>query len=210
MHVALPANAARLRTNRPLKPSPIELTSDRHAIGLELHWTDIAFGARDEESAWRVPIRRALAQVAACQPRLEVVASYESAVQHGHLSLSEAQRLLDAARPGRMPPIALRGLDGSGAETYLAEELLAFGVPFMQQVPVDGVGFIDFLVAGRLVVEVDGYAFHSGKDAFNADRARDEAMLSRGIPTLRIPAADVIADSKAVALRVIATLNALP
>jgi very-short-patch-repair endonuclease len=210
VHVALPANAARLRTNLPLAPSPLRLTSDRHSAALELHWTDIAVGARSDESAWRVPIRRALAQIAACQPRLEIAAAYESAVHLGHLGLADAQRLLDASRPARIPPITLRGIDGSGAETYLAEELLAFGVPFLQQVPFDGVGWVDFMIAGRLAVEVDGFAFHSGKAAFTADRARDEALLGRGIPTLRIPAADVIADPRAAALRVIEALNALP
>lgn len=210
VHVALPANAARLRTNRPLTRSPGELTPDRHRLPLQMHWTDIAVGARADESAWRIPVHRALAQIAACQPRLEVAAAYESAVHLGLLTLADGQRLLDASRPARIAPIVLRGVDGSGVETYLAEEFLALGVPFVQQVPFDGVGWVDFLVAGRLAVEVDGFAFHSGKVAFRADRARDEALLGHGIPTLRIPAADVMSDPRAVALRVIATLNALP
>lgn len=210
VHVALPADAARLRTNRPIAPALGELTPDRHRLPLQLHWTDIAVAARADESAWRVPVHRALAQIAACQPRLEIAAAFESAVHLGHLTLADGQRLLDASLRARVAPIILRGIDGSGAETYLAEEFLALGVPFVQQVPFDGVGWVDFVVAGRLAVEVDGFAFHSGKVAFRADRARDEALLGHGIPTLRIPAADVMADPRAAALRVVATLNALP
>lgn len=209
VHVSLPANAARLRTNRALVPAEEPLTPDRTSDELELHWTDIAFGARADESAWRIPVERALSEIARCRPNAEVVAAFESAVTTGLLALDTAQRLLDASAPQRLRPVALSGRDGSGVETLLAIELRALGVPFLQQVPFDGVGFVDFLVDGRLVVETDGFAHHGDRDAFVRDRRRDEALLRRGIPTLRLTAADVIADPKAAALRVVQALCAL-
>jgi very-short-patch-repair endonuclease len=209
VHVALPTNAARLRTNRALVPADEPLTSDRSLIEAELHWTDIPFGARTDESAWRVPVERALAGIARCRPHADVTAAFESALQLGLLGLDAARRLAEASRPERMPPIVLGGHDGSGVETLLAIELRELGVPFIQQVPFDGVGFVDFLVAGRLVVETDGFAHHSDRAAFVRDRRRDEELLRRGIPTLRLPAADVIADPRAAALRVIEALCAL-
>lgn len=208
-HVVLPANAARLRTNRALVRTDEPLTPDRARTEVALHWTDVPFGARGDESAWRVPLERALAALPRCRPHADVAAAFESAVQRGLLTLDLAQRLADASLPQRMPPLVLGGLDGSGVETLLAMELRALGVPFIQQVPFDGVGFIDFLVAGRLAVETDGYEFHSDRAAFVRDRRRDEELLRRGIPTLRLAAADVIADPRATALRVVHALCAL-
>lgn len=86
----------------------------------------------------------------------------------------------------------LSAASGSGAESHFIEELVAQGLEFRQQVAFPGVGHIDFLVAGRLVVEVDGYEFHSSKEQFELDRARDATLLGRGHPTLRIPARVVL------------------
>jgi very-short-patch-repair endonuclease len=209
VHVSLPANAARLRTNRALVASREPLTSDRQLLEVDLHWADVPVGARGRgESSWRVPLPRALAQVAACRPRLEVLAAFESAVHGRHLSLAGAQRLLSDAAPARLGPLSLTGLDGSGAETYLADEFRRLGIAFVQQVPFARVGFVDFLVEGRLVVEVDGFGFHSGRAEFRRDRARDRLMLRNGFPTLRIPADEVLADAPAAAREVIAALAA--
>ncbi|MFE6256988.1 endonuclease domain-containing protein [Agromyces sp. NPDC057865] len=205
VHVSLPANAARLRTNRALVASAEPLSSDRQLLEVELHWVDVPVGARGPgESAWRVPVPRALAQIAACRPRLEVRAAFESAVNARLLSLVDAQRLLDDAAPRRLGPLTLNGLDGSGAETYLADEFRRLGIAFAQQVPFARVGFVDFLVEGCLVVEVDGFGFHSGRAEFRRDRARDRVMLRNGFPTLRIPADEVLADAPGAALEVVA------
>lgn len=210
VHVSLPTNAARLRTNRALVASPEPLTSDRQHLEVDLHWVDVPVGDRErDESAWRVPLRGALTQIAACRPRLEVLAAFESAVNARHLSLADAQRLLDGAAPQRLGRLKLSGLDGSGAETYLADEFRRLGIAFVQQVPFARVGFVDFLVEGCLVVEVDGFGFHSGRAEFRRDRARDRVMLRNGFPTLRIPADEVLADATAAALEVVAALAAL-
>jgi very-short-patch-repair endonuclease len=210
VHVSLPANAARLRTNRALLASAEPLTSDRQLLEVDLHWVDAPVGTRpSDESAWRVPLRRALAQIAACRPRLEVLAAFESAVNARHLSLADAQRLVDDSAPQRLGRLALSGLDGSGAETYLADEFRLLGIAFAQQVPFARVGFVDFLVEGCLVVEVDGFGFHSGRAEFRRDRARDRVMLRNGFPTLRIPADEVLADARAAALEVMAAVVAL-
>lgn len=209
VHVSLPANASRLRTNRCKGPSSASITSDRYDVELALHWSDVRVGSRVREQSWRVPLRHALAQLAQCQARLDVLAAFESAVTVRLLRLEDSQRLLEASAPARLGTLRLGGCDGSGAETYLAEALRALGVGFIQQVPFDGVGFVDFLVDGRLIVEVDGFHHHSSKSAFRRDRGRDRTMLSRGIPTLRIPADEVIADPMSAARSVINALAAL-
>ncbi len=40
--------------------------------------------------------------------------------------------------------------------------------------------------AAPLVVEVDGYRFHSGRDAFERDRRRDAELQARGYRVVRI------------------------
>jgi hypothetical protein len=40
--------------------------------------------------------------------------------------------------------------------------------------------------AERVIVELDGYAFHSGRDAFESDRDRDADTLEAGYPTVRV------------------------
>jgi very-short-patch-repair endonuclease len=46
---------------------------------------------------------------------------------------------------------------------------------------------VDFLWPGhRLVVEVDGFAFHSSRAAFERDRARDAELTARGYRVIRV------------------------
>ena len=45
----------------------------------------------------------------------------------------------------------------------------------------------DFLWADqRLIVEVDGYPFHSGRRAFERDRRRDQAHIAAGYIVIRV------------------------
>jgi very-short-patch-repair endonuclease len=45
----------------------------------------------------------------------------------------------------------------------------------------------DFLWAEqRLIVEVDGYSFHSGRRAFERDRRRDQAHIAAGYRVIRV------------------------
>ena len=194
VHVTLPANASRLRTNVPLRHRDVAvaLTPDRFRLPVVLHWRDIPVGRRVAGSAWRVDLVTALADVASCASRRDVRATFESAIHAGRIELSDAQRLLDAVLPPHEVPMVLSAVSGSGAESHFIEELVTQGLKFRQQVAFSGVGYVDFLVAGRLVVEVDGYEFHSSKKQFEADRGRDAVILGRGYPTLRLPARVVL------------------
>ncbi|MGC1272817.1 MAG: DUF559 domain-containing protein [Planctomycetaceae bacterium] len=48
--------------------------------------------------------------------------------------------------------------------------------------------------SGRVIVEVDGYGFHSSPAAFNADRYRDYELTLSGYLVLRLPHDGVVAD----------------
>jgi very-short-patch-repair endonuclease len=58
----------------------------------------------------------------------------------------------------------------------------------------------------RLVVEVDGFAFHGSRDAFERDRRRDAEFISAGITTLRITWRQLVHRPFVVASRIGAAL----
>ena len=58
----------------------------------------------------------------------------------------------------------------------------------------------DFLwPAARLIVETDGYAFHAGQEAFEADRERQNALVALGYEVLRFTYAQVTRRPRLVA-----------
>jgi very-short-patch-repair endonuclease len=71
------------------------------------------------------------------------------------------------------------------------ERLLALArdgrLPKPQANAVVGEYEVDFLwAAQRLVVEVDGYEFHSGRMRFEGDRRRDAELATLGLRVLRV------------------------
>ena len=60
---------------------------------------------------------------------------------------------------------------------------------------------VDFLWSeAKLIVEIDGHAFHSSRYSVNRDHERDAALLAQGFRTLRFTW-DHLNDSPAVVLR---------
>jgi very-short-patch-repair endonuclease len=59
---------------------------------------------------------------------------------------------------------------------------------------------VDFLWRSqRLAVEVDGFAFHSSRRAFNRDRRRDSLLSLKGLRVLRITWSQIVEEPEAVA-----------
>lgn len=110
----------------------------------------------------------------------EVFAAAESAIRGGHFSQSRWGRSIG---PGRL---ALAGrLSESGGESLFRWEMLNLDVDLAQQVVIPGVGRVDFLLGDRLVVEIDGAAFHTSAADFEEDRRRDAALAALGYRVLR-------------------------
>lgn len=61
------------------------------------------------------------------------------------------------------------------------------GIAYEPQVQIPGIGRVDFLIEGFLILEVDGYAFHSTRKALRQDLARNNASTVNGYPVLRYP-----------------------
>lgn len=108
-------------------------------------------------------------------------------------------------RKDRLWPIQGRPHPLSPGELRLADalardELLGPLFQFNMLVTADSraVYCVDLLWAvGKLVVEIDGYEYHSSRWMFSADRRRDHDLLISGYLVMRIPHDEVLTDTTA-------------
>lgn len=140
-----------------------------------------------------VPVLEALAQAVRCQDPRAAVATLDSALHLGFLRFDQLDELF-ARLPTRYR--ALRGLldprSESGPESLLRLILRQLGCVFDIQVHVRGVGRVDFLANGWLIIECDSRAFHSDWMQHREDRRRDRAAAEAGYVTLRVMAEDIL------------------
>ncbi len=122
-----------------------------------------------------------------CQPRLSAIATLDSAL---NLGLATVPTLQDALAP--LPAKYRAYLDmvdpttQSGLETKTRLSLRSRRVSLRSQVHVPRVGKVDLIVGQRLVLELDGYEWHSRKTDFEEDRRRDRELTAQGYQVLRL------------------------
>ncbi|GAB3605418.1 hypothetical protein GCM10027413_08270 [Conyzicola nivalis] len=180
-HVSVEPNASRLRSprdrSRPLEP--------QNRDGCEVHWAGAV--EIDDASVHTCGIVNALAQTIRCQPAEFAVAALDSAMYQGRVTARQVAAIF-AALPKRLTP--LRSLIDSrcmsGIETLIRLALIDRGIPFEVQVRFVGVGVVDFVVAGCVVVEVDGREYHEGEVPTARDYARDAELAARGYIVVRL------------------------
>lgn len=73
----------------------------------------------------------------------------------------------------------------SRVETVIRLALRRAGLRVAAGVRIPGVGEVDLLVEGRIVVELDGFAYHGDRTAYRGDRRRDRALLRLGLVPIR-------------------------
>lgn len=192
VHVQVPAHATRLRP----------------PAGVRLHWAPLQ--RAPSPRSLRVEIFDALLQSVICQSPRAAIATLDSAL---HLGLIDEDGLDELFRLVPRRRRALRALvDGrceSGPETFVRLLLRALGLPFECQVWIGGVGRVDFVVEGWLVIECDSRAHHGGWEAQVADRRRDLALAALGYASIRPVAADIFADAPALGRVIVAMLQRL-
>lgn len=135
---------------------------------------------------WRADVVSALTHLA---PRVEgrhFVASVDSAL---HTRVLAASRLDDlfARLPSRFSPFR-RVLDAraeSGIESLFRIAAVQQGWFVDTQVSIRGVGRVDFVINGWLVIEVDGDHWHSTPEQRARDRAREAELVRQGMRSHR-------------------------
>lgn len=127
------------------------------------------------------------------QPPRAAIATIDSALHLGVIRGDDLDELF-AALPRRYRRLR-RLLDSraeSGPETLLRLILRALGCSYECQVDIPGVGRVDFLVDGWLIVECDSEAHHASWEAQKSDRRRDLAAAKLGLATFRVIAEDIL------------------
>ena len=201
-HVALEPNAARLRAPRDrFRPLSNDLLD-----GCELHWLPSVDDRGS--SVHTVGVIDALVQSLRCQPRELAIAALDSALYEGLVQRSDVGAVF-AAVPRRLGPMRdlVDGRCMSGIETIVRLILIELGVPFEVQVAMRGVGTVDFVVAGCVVIETDGHLGHDGETGALRDYARDVALIGLGYSVLRLNFKQVMYEREAVVAAILGALR---
>jgi hypothetical protein len=116
---------------------------------------------------------------------------WELALQFPHAAA--ADRIKELLAGGHNPT-------KSELEALFVEVCILADVPTPQlNVIVGGVEVDAYFPEQRLIVELDSYAWHSGRRGFESDRYRDRHHLRAGIPTLRFTWESMTSDPRAEA-----------
>lgn len=154
-----------------------------------------------------VTLENALVHVQHCQGDEAFFVAYESALSK--------RKLTRAARAGirsRLPRSARWLLDlarvdaDSGLESLLRLRLHVLGIRLDCQVTIDTVGRVDFVIAGRLILETDGRAHHDGETNRHRDLLRDARASRLGYETLRFDYALIVHDWPTVQAAILGAL----
>ncbi len=196
LHVSVPVTAARLRAPR----SHQRRLADTPDADTRIHWD----GPNRYGDRAAVPVETALIQAFRCAGIDVGFVLMESALHLGMLDAAKRQTVLSELPGGLAKVAALASADSeSGIESMMKLILIRLGIPFRQQVVFDSIGRVDFVIGDRLVIEVDGRAFHS--DAYR-DRKRDALLSVAGRRVLRFLYAQVVYEATIVEAAIVAAL----
>jgi very-short-patch-repair endonuclease len=184
--------------------------------GVRLHRR--ALGSADVTTVEGIPVTtpvRTLFDIAGGIGRRDVERAVARALTD-RLASGDALRALVTQHPRSRGVARLRQLLGSGGPAFTRSEAEERFLDLIRraQLPRPAVnatlaGFeVDFLWAdARLVVEVDGFAFHSSRQSFESDRRRDALLIAQGFRVIRITWRQLKTERDAVIVRVAQALT---
>lgn len=121
----------------------------------------------------------------------ELLVLLDSLIRQRALRHRQVATLMQEATKDRQQLLSQVGGADAIGESILHHRLHAHGIRFRSQVVIRDVGRVDVLVGDRLVIEVDGHAFHNNPKAFEEDRRRDRALMVKGFIVLRLTYTDL-------------------
>ena len=158
---------------------------------LVLHWNRAIVPHRPR--ALTESIEDALDHIARCLPREQARVLWDSAVKKEHLSPLALRRVHWTTRAAVELAEGVNGLSDSGLESIFLHRLGPWGLPIRQQIVLAGRP-VDVLIGERLVVQVDGFEFHSTAADRGRDVAHDRELQLRGYTVLRFTYAQILHD----------------
>ncbi len=188
LHVQVGRAASRLRSA--VDGRRRWMRADGAREGVLVHWADLHSAAPHRHA---VAVFDAIRCAIRCQSPWHAVATLDSAVHLGLVSMHELREAF-ATLPARFGAI-LALVDGrceAGTESLVRLMLRQIGAEVALQVELDGVGRVDFVVDGWLIIECDSKAHHEGWAKQQRDRRRDIAAARLGYTTIRPLAEDVL------------------
>lgn len=192
-HLHLERNSSRLRAPG---NSGRALTA-RNRGGIALHWSPLLDAS--DGSAHSVGVRDCLAQMVRCQEERMAIAAIDNALHRGLIDIDAVTDLFESLpRRFRRMRRRINGRSESGQESVLRLIVEDMGLDVQIQVVIDGVGRVDMVVAGVLVVEADSRAHHKEWDQHVRDRTRDRLLAARGYMTMRLLYRDIMFDADGV------------
>lgn len=155
-----------------------------------------------------VPVETALVHVFFCAGEEAFFAAFESAWRKRRISSADRLRIRAAIPESARWLVDLARSDAdSGLESLLRLRLHMLGIDLECQVDINGVGRVDFVAGGCLIIEVDGKENHDGPTKRHKDLARDAAASARGYESLRFDYAQMIHDWGSVQQAILAALR---
>ena len=201
VHVHIPPGSSRIR--HPHSGNPLVTAATVRSF--TLHWKPLVHP--DDATSAAVGIVDAMIHAVLCQPPDFAVASLDSAVRFGLMSPSQLD-VVFFHLPDRLQ--GLRELIDPRSESILESlfrlQLKRLHLPYEVQVNFNGVGTVDFVVAGRIVVETDGAAFHGDKAAAR-DYDRDLTLAALGYLVIRLNYRQVVFEPERVMAAVRAAIR---
>ena len=146
------------------------------------------------DSPWPVAgLTDTLLHAVRCLPELEAAVVVESALRQGRTTLPYLRERLPGNRNGAARRV-LELVDGTADSPIEVVARLTFraeGIHTETQVELPGIGIVDFLLEGFLIVELDGIT-HLEPAQVKKDRRRNNASTLEGYAVLRYGYQDVV------------------
>lgn len=172
-----------------------------------LHWTSRLVPAAAAASRTAPVLLLLEHAMRVLRPELGI-AMVDSALHGRHLR-ADGVAALAGALPSHLAAVVAMA-DGrceSGIESVACYLLRLAGLRVEPQVVIEGVGRVDLLVEGRLIIELDGRLWHDDRTAFARDRRRDASAAAARYRTLRFDYVQVLFDWPSVLAAVLAALG---
>jgi very-short-patch-repair endonuclease len=189
-----------IRAHRGLVHVTVVGEAPRRRPGLQIH-RSLSLNAAVQDGLPLTTPTRTIHDLATCLPQPELDRAVEQA-QILHLATAD-EIAADLPRRGR--PALRAALDNepqltrSEAERRLLALIRQARLPRPQTNVILGGYEVDlFWPDQRLIVEVDGYAYHSTRQAFERDRARDTALQAAGYRVVRFTWRQIVREPHAV------------
>lgn len=184
LHVHMARGDSRMRS-----PTARETPLPRVRDGVVLHWHRFV----GTPTRGTVDVVDALIHAIRCQQPKHAIATVDSALYKGLVTPDDLVDVF-AALPSRFGVLRqfLDSRSESGPESLVRLLLMRLGCAVDLQVSFSGVGFVDLVVDGWLVIECDSRAHHSSWKQQLKDYRRDLKLAQHGYCVLRLTAEDIL------------------